>query len=112
MWDSAVRSAGDMAGVFEFDGDTGYFYLYKTSESDGQKIKGAIHIVSGKPDFDISDISIRWRADEGAVGLFIKAQLWAVFDCKNGTKYGGNFHSGDLPKIPSAISQSFALTEM
>jgi hypothetical protein len=28
---NTTRSAGDLAGVFEFDGDTSYFYLYNTS---------------------------------------------------------------------------------
>jgi hypothetical protein len=108
MWDSAVRSAGDMAGVFEFDGDSGYFYLHRTSEEDGQKVKGAIHVISGTPDFGQEDINIRWTADQEAVGLFIRSQLWAVFDCKTGAKYGGNYRAGNLPEIPLAISRFFA----
>jgi hypothetical protein len=49
---NATRSAGDLAGVFEFDEDTSYFYLYNTSGDAGQKVLGAIHIMSGTPDFD------------------------------------------------------------
>ena len=104
---SAVRPAGGIAGVFEFDGATGYFYLYKDSEPDGQKIKGAIHIITGAPDFGADDIGIRWTTDQETVGLFIRSQLWAVFDCKTGAKYGGNYRASRLPQIPSDISQSF-----
>jgi hypothetical protein len=108
MWESAVRSARDMAGVFEFDGDTGYFYLYRTSEEDGQKIKGSIHVVSGVPDFGQGDIGIRWTANEDAVGLFIRSELWAAFDSKTGAKFGGDYRPGSLPVIPSEVSHSFA----
>ncbi|WP_286203065.1 hypothetical protein [Rhizobium lusitanum] len=33
LFESAVRSSGDLAGVFEFDGDVGYFYLCATEEN-------------------------------------------------------------------------------
>lgn len=37
IFESATRSAGDLAGVFEHDDDTGYFYLYDLSRGEGQK---------------------------------------------------------------------------
>ena len=108
MWDSAVRSHGDMAGIFEFDGDTSYFYLYSTTEPDDAKIKGAIHIATGIPNFAQADIGIRWTEDEDFVGLFFRSQLWAAFDCNTGAKYGGNYKAGDRPMMPPEILDLFA----
>jgi len=107
MWDGAARSTDDFAGVFEFDEDVGYFYLYDVARKSGEKITSAIHIVSGRPDFAQKDVSIRWTPDEIEVGLFIRGQLWAVFDCETGNKYGGNYRDGTSPMIPSEISQRF-----
>ena len=103
MWDSAAQSAG----VFEFDRDAGHFYLYKTTGQAGQKITGAIHIVSGMPDFAQGDVSVRWTPDESAVGLFIRGQLWAAFNCKTSERYGGNYRAGGSPTIPSTITELF-----
>lgn len=102
-----MRSASDLAGVFEFDGDTGYFYLYKTNAKEGEKIMAAIHIFSGRPNFEQRDISIRWTPDENVVGLFIRGKLQAAFDCKSGAAYGGCSSTGISGMIPPKISQSF-----
>jgi len=107
IFDSAIRTAGDLAGVFEFDGDNSYFYLYKTSGDPKQKVLGAIHIVSGIPDFKAGDIAILWDRNETAVGLFIRSKLWAVFDSVTGTKYGGNYEPQSQPTIASEISNAF-----
>jgi len=104
---SKSRSAGDLAGVFEFDSETGYFYLYKVSGKEGQKVLEAIHITSKMPDFDEEDVEIRWSTDENFVGLFIHSQLWAVFDSKTTTKYGGNYERNALPKVLPEISKAF-----
>lgn len=53
MFQSAVRSSGDLAGVFEYDGETGYFYLYQTGAM-GNKILSANHILTGPADFEES----------------------------------------------------------
>jgi hypothetical protein len=107
MWDSGVRSAGDLAGVFEFDGDTGHFYLYKVAADGGEKVMDAIHVLSGTPDFEQGHVSVRWTPDENAVGLFIRGKLQAAFDCKTGVKYGGTSDIGGLRKIPPEISDYF-----
>ena len=107
MWDSAIRSAGDLAGVFEYDGDVGYFYLYNETGQADQKIRGAIHIISGTPNFGQGDISVRWTPDENTVGLFIRGQLWAAFDSKTGVNYGGHYRAGTSPIIPPTIAQMF-----
>ena len=96
-----------MAGVFECDDDTGYFYLYETGGAQGQKILGAIQVLVGSPDFQQDDIAIRWNAIDSLVGFFVRSQLWAAFDVKNGAKYGGNYRSGGSPEIPKEISRAF-----
>jgi len=57
IFKSATRSAGDFSGVFEFDGDTSYFYLYRLHAE--RRIVDAIHVCSGAPDFEESEIEIR-----------------------------------------------------
>jgi hypothetical protein len=105
LFDSSVRSTGDFAGVFEYDGDTGYFYLYETERGQGQKIHDAIHILSGEPDFGEMDVSIRWDSEERKVGLFIRNVLWAVFD--GSAKYGGSYQPGARPSLPSEVEEGF-----
>jgi len=107
LFDSRSRSKGDLAGVFEYDGDTGYFYLYETPNGCGQKVVGAIQILSGDPDFEQADINVRWDARETKVGLFIRGQLCAAFDSEGGTKYGGNYHRGVELRMPSEILMAF-----
>jgi hypothetical protein len=100
VWASAVRSSGDLAGVFEHDGETGYFYLYDLDRSDGHKIVDAIHILSQSADFSESEISIRWDRAEQRVGFFIRDTLWAVFNVSRMTKHGGNYRAEGRPTIP------------
>src|SRR5258708_18966734 len=78
MFDSSVRSAGDFAGVFEYDGETGYFYLYDMSREESQRVLAAIRVVGTKPDFDQDSIEIKWDKAERRVGLFIRGALWAA----------------------------------
>jgi hypothetical protein len=107
IFDSAVRPAGDLAGVFEYDGETGYFYLYATGGGAGQRVLDSIHVLSGEPDFAKSDISICWDSEEQKVGLFIKGVLWAAFDCGRRTKYGGSYKPGGKPSLPSGADVGF-----
>lgn len=106
MFESAARAAGDLAGVFEYDGDTGYFYLYVTDEG-CHKVADAIHILSGEPDFSESDLSVRWDAEEHKVGLFIKGVLWAAFDSRGRIKYGGGYKVGGAPSMPASTELGF-----
>lgn len=107
IFDSAVRAAGDLAGVFEYDGETGYFYLYATGGGAGQKVLDSIHILSGELNFMESEISVRWDAKDEKVGLFIKGVLWAIFDSRRGAKYGGNYKAGGTPSMPSGMECGF-----
>jgi hypothetical protein len=108
MFDSAIRSAGDKAGVFEYDGNVGYFYLYEVKNKEGQKVVSAIRVLTRTPDFGEEDIAIRWNATESEVGLFIREQLWAVFDSRTGAKYGGDYCTNAKPLIPLEVIATFA----
>jgi hypothetical protein len=107
IFDSAVRSAGDMAAIFEYDGDTGYFYLYETRQPQGHRIVAAIQVLVGEPDFDGKDISVRWDTSETKVGLFIRRQLWAAFDGQTQEGYGGDYRQNTQPRIPVEIIDAF-----
>jgi len=107
IFDSCTRSVGDLAGVFEYDGETGYFYLYETKRGEGQRVIDSIHIISGDLDFGEGDLSIRWDRDEQKVGLFIRDVLWAVFDGRRRAKYGGGYRGGATPSLPSEAKLGF-----
>jgi hypothetical protein len=107
VFDSAVRSAGDLAGVYEYDGDTSYFYLYDTRSEDTRKVIAAIPVLAGPSDFEEEDVAIRWDSTEGKVGLFIRERLWAAFDIETGAKYGGNYCAHGNPEMPVEIAEAF-----
>jgi hypothetical protein len=107
MFESAARSKGDLAGVFEYDGETGYFYLYNCGGGAGQQVVGAIRILSGEADFEQTDITVRWDGHERKVGLFIRHQLCAIFDADSGAKYGGNYRGDVQAHIPPEELQAF-----
>jgi len=107
MFESTSRSAGDLAGVFEYDGETAYFYLYNAKNDSNFKILGAILVLSGAPDFDESKIRIAWDRSETKVALYISEKAWAVFDSKTRNQYGGNYLKGTNPDIPQDILNFF-----
>ena len=111
MFDSSVRTAGDKAGVFEYDGETAYFYLYDTRNENARKVTAAIPVLAGASDFEEKDIAIRWDSAERRVGLFIHGQLWAVFDDKTGMKYGGHYRAHVRPEMPVEIINAFQAEE-
>jgi hypothetical protein len=108
IFESTARSSGDLAGVFEYDGETGYFYLYQTTGSEGQKVLDSIHILSAEPDFTESDLTIRWDSKQERVGLFIRGELWAVFDSRKRTKHGGNYRADVRPSLPPEVVRGFS----
>jgi|GEM_PF-774329 len=107
IFESAVRSIGDLAGVYEHDGETGYFYLYDTRNEGAQKVIGAIPVLSGTSDFQQKDVAVRWDCTESKVGLYIYGKLWAVFDGATGAKYGGHYRPHTSPEIPANITSAF-----
>jgi hypothetical protein len=102
-----IRSAGDLAGVFECDDETGVFYLYRTAGEAGHKVIDAIPVCRGIPVFQEDDIRIGWDANETRVGLFIGEQLSAVFDTVDGTKYGGEGRGGTATAVTPEIRDIF-----
>jgi len=107
IFDSCVRTAGDLAGVFEYDGETGYFYLYDVNDNATRKILDTIHVLFGKPDFNDTDVSIRWDSTEEKVGLVIHGALWAVFDTGQKRKHGARYKVGTRPSLPSEATVGF-----
>jgi hypothetical protein len=99
-FEQALRQAGDLAGVFEYDGETGYFYLYDNRKKH-QKIIDAIHIVTGLFNMKAGEIEIRWDNGEVRVGLFLRGIQWAVFNVESNSKFGGGFSPKGSPQIPS-----------
>lgn len=99
LFESAVRSQVDLGGVFEYEGDTAYFYLYDMRKIN-QPIVDAIHIFSGRTDLNDSDVIVQWDNGEQKVGLFLRGVLWAVFNVASKRKYGGNYKLTNRPEIP------------
>src|SRR6185312_13752110 len=101
LFDSAVRSRGDLAGVFEYDGETAYFYLYDVTREQEHRIVDAIHVLSGESDLTAQDDEVRWDDDESRVELFLRETQWAVFNVTTREKHGGNYSPHSKPKIPT-----------
>jgi len=101
---SSARSTGDLAGVFEYDGETGYFYLYRTKGAGGTKIIDTLNVISGPVDFARDDVSVQWDDSETNVALFVNNTMWAVFDCTLGRKFGGDYRVGGRPALPTSVT--------
>jgi hypothetical protein len=97
---SAVRTDGDYAGVFEHDGEAGYFYLYELHSSTGNKIISAMHILDGLGDLGPSDLRIGWDQVENRVALFVKNEIVAVFNVSTGGEHGGKYSKVATQSIP------------
>lgn len=108
IYESKTRSAGDVGAVFEWDGDTGYFYLCAISPDAGPKILQHLHILSGGCDFGQPDVKIRWDAEERMVGLLIRGQAWAAFDAASRRGYGGGYSAAGTPDLPLAIQAALS----
>ena len=96
IYESEARSAGDLAGIFEFDGEVSYFYLYSIGPNDSLKTVATLWIGNGDPDFKATDVTIRWDPREEFVGLFIRDQLRAAFDAA-ANAYGPATPESPLP---------------
>lgn len=71
--DSAIRTTGDLAGVFEYDevedrlSATAYFYLVQIENGQAGLVINSIHIRSGAWAIDEADIAVKWDRDEQCV---------------------------------------------
>lgn len=104
---SKVRSAGGLAGVFEYDGETGYFYLYDQRREPGKKLLDAIQILSTPADFEEREVEVLWNSNETCVGLVIRDQVWAAFDTRTQAKYGGDYRRNAVLPVPEEIVKAF-----
>ena len=102
VFKESVRGRGDLAGVFEHDGETSYFYLVDFKTTKGMKIVDAIHIATGPLPFRDAQIEIRWSTAEDRTGLFLAGTQWAVFNVVQGTKFGGGYSTERAPDIPES----------
>lgn len=107
LLESATRAKGDLAGVFEYDGETGYFYLYDVRDDDHPRILESIYIVNGECDLDASDVSVEWDEEQKRVALFLRGRQWAVFNLKTREAHGGGYKAGAIPDIP--VGDRFAM---
>jgi hypothetical protein len=99
--ESAIREKGDLAGAFEYDGRTGYFYLYDVREAENQKVLAFIRVISGNTDLADLEVSIRWDERQERVGLFLRGVQWVAFVAPIGAKHGGNFGPPANADIPA-----------
>jgi hypothetical protein len=94
---SATRSSKDFAGVFEFDGETSYFYLYALGGAAGNRIVGAINISRTFNRKDEPQIEVRWNKSESLVGLFYKTSLLASYNANSSNRVDGYFLGSTSP---------------
>jgi hypothetical protein len=107
LFESEARSTQDLAGFFEYENNTAYFYLYRLGAE--RKVLDAIHIFTGPHCFSPSDIIVRWDREEKVVGLFIQGVLWAAFQVTPFQKFGGNYARGECPAMPVSMRNRFDL---
>jgi hypothetical protein len=107
LFESSVRAAGDLAGVFEYEDNTGYFYLCAITGTAGEKVVDAIQVLRGDWRLETNDIAVRWDARTEKVGLFLKGVLCAAFDVLQQRKYGGVFQPDSSPSLPDAVVRAF-----
>lgn len=109
IFESSVRSKGDLAGVFEYADDVGYFYLCRVDTNEGYRIIESLCVGSDFWEVAQSDVSVRWDAEELRTGLLVKGVLWAVFDSVSGRKYGSDYNRNRKSDVPPEVETHFYL---
>ena len=107
IFDTAVRTANDIAGVFEFDGEVAFFYLYDLKKEKGKMILDSIRVFTEDENFLEKDVNICWNQQETIVGLFIRSTLFAIFDTLNHKKYGRNSNIAEYESLPPEANNWF-----
>lgn len=106
IFESSIRTSGDLVAVFECDHDGGYFYLFDLTKEKGQQARAVIEVSDRGVSLLGSDISVRWNASEEFAGLCIRGDLWAAFD-EHGGRYGGSYGMAEAPSIPLQVTRQF-----
>lgn len=80
-FESAVRLAGDYAGVFECDGETSCFYLYRVDANAGQKIVHALNVGLKVSQLFDRQITVVWSENQSNVMLKVANEVIAALSC-------------------------------
>ncbi len=80
-FESAVRLAADYAGVFECDGETSYFYLYRTHANAGEKIVRALNVELKPSQLFDQEIAVVWSQNQSTVFLKVGDEVIAALSC-------------------------------
>src|SRR5215510_3958853 len=91
-WIASDSATSSFSGVFEDDGETGYFYAIDRSREEGS-ILDAVHIydVSTVTDRDReSELEVSWSSDGLKAGLLINQTLHALIDFASSRAYCRN----------------------
>jgi len=106
IFESSIRTSGDLAAIFECDRDGGYFYLFDLTKAKGQEARAVIEVSERGVALEASDVSVCWNASGEIAGLRIRGELWAAFD-QHGRAYGGSFGRQNVPRIPPEVIGRF-----
>ena len=77
-FESAVRLAGDFAGVFECDGETSYFYLYRLDASADRKIVRVLNLELKAAQLLDKQITVFWSENQNTVFLKVGGEIVAA----------------------------------
>lgn len=106
IFESSIRTTGDLAAVFECDDEGGYFYLFDLTKEKGRQARAVIMVSTQGVDLRAPDVSVRWNASGEIAGLCIDGDLWAAFD-QQGGRYGGCYGTQKSPCIPPEVIRRF-----
>jgi hypothetical protein len=106
IFESSIRTSGDLAAIFECDEEGGYFYLFDLTKEKGRQARAVIVVSEHGVDLQGSDVSVRWNTSEEIAGLCIHGDLWAAFD-QHGRRYGGSYGAQNAPSIPPEVIRRF-----
>lgn len=90
-----IRFAGDLAGVFEYDEETAYFYLYEV----GGRVLDALQICTNCPSILDQDVDVRWDKLGHKVALFVNGAFCAMFVVSTREKFGGDWCNDRTPPL-------------